>query len=64
MGYLGNIIKIDTTTLNKDRMWYARVLVVMDINKGFQEELFYTNEHDELVSQEVQYDWIPLWCSK
>lgn len=64
MGYLGRPLKIDTATLKIERMWYAQVLVDMDINEGFPEELYYTNEHDELVTQLVQYEWIPLWCSK
>ena len=50
VGYLGQLIKVDTTTLNKDRMWYARVLVDMDINEGFPEKLYYTNKQDELVT--------------
>ena len=58
------MIKVDTATVNKDRLWYARVLVDMDIDEGFPEELFYTNERDELVTQQVQYDWLPLCCSK
>ena len=45
-------------------MWYARVLVDMDINEGIPEELYFTNEHDELMTQSVQYEWTPLWCSK
>ncbi|XP_057539564.1 uncharacterized protein LOC130817725 [Amaranthus tricolor] len=64
VGYLGRPLKIDTATLKIERMWYAQVLVDMDINEGFPEELYYTNEHDELVTQLVQYEWIPLWCSK
>ena len=64
VGYLGIVIKIDTATLNIDRMWYARVLVEIDINKGFPEELFYTNEYEELVAQQVEYEWIPLWCAE
>ena len=31
VGYLCNVIKFDIATLNIDRMWYARVLVEMDI---------------------------------
>lgn len=64
VGYLGNVIKINTATLNIDRMWFARVLVEMDINKEFPKELFYTNEYEELVAQQVECEWVPLWCSK
>ena len=60
VGYLGRAHKIDTATLKIERMRYARVLVDMDINEVFPEKLYYTNEHDELVTQPVQYKWLPL----
>lgn len=56
VGYLGNVTKIFTATMNIDRMWYSRVLVEIDINKGFPEELYYTNEFKELVTQKVKYE--------
>lgn len=45
-------------------MMYARVLVDMNMAEGFPEELFYSNENDELTAQPIQYDWIPVWCTK
>ncbi|XP_057543248.1 uncharacterized protein LOC130821478 [Amaranthus tricolor] len=62
VGLLRNVIKIDNATKNKDRLMYARALVEMDIRKGLPDEVFFTNEYDELVKQAVQYDWKPLWC--
>lgn len=56
VGYLGHVLKIDNATLTKDRMLYARVLVDMKLADGFPEELFFSNENDELVSQRVHYD--------
>lgn len=64
VGYLGTILKIDIATITKSKLQYARVLVDMNIFEGFPEELYYSNEDDELVSQSVQYEWIPVWCSK
>ena len=61
---LGNVIKIDSATKNKDRLMYARALVEMDFRKGLSDEVFFTNEYDELVKQPVKYDWKPLWCHK
>lgn len=58
-GLLGNVIKVNNATKNKDRLVYARTLVEMDISKGLPEEVFFTNEYDELVKQAVQYDWKP-----
>ena len=43
---------------------YARVLVEMNVNEGFPDELFYSNENEELVAQPVQYEWVPVWCTK
>ena len=63
VGYLSRVLKIDTATLKIERMQYARVLVDMDIIEGFSEELYFTNENDELVTQPVQYEWL-LWCCK
>lgn len=64
VGYLGNVLKINNATLTKARMLYARVLVDMKLADGFPEELYFSNENDELVSQRVQYDWLPTWCTK
>ena len=55
-GLLGNVLKIDNATKNKDGLMYARVLVEMEIRKGLTDEVFFTNEYDELVKQAVQYD--------
>lgn len=64
VGYLGQVLKIDNTTLTKSRLMFARVLVDINISEGFPEELFFSNERDKLIAQPVQYDWIPVWCSK
>ena len=63
-GYLGTVLKVDNATLTKTRLMYARVLVYMNVTEGFLEELFCSNEHNELISQRVQYDWTPTWCTK
>lgn len=54
---LGRFIRIDNATKNKDRMHSARVLVELDVNKGFHYMISFTNEDDELISIKVQYDW-------
>lgn len=41
----------------------ARVLVDMNMDDGFPEELFFSNENDTLITQVVQYDWLPIWCT-
>ena len=64
VGYLGNVLKVDNATLTKSRMMYARVLVDMTLADSFPEELFFSNEHEQLITQRVQYDWLPTWCTK
>ena len=35
-----------------------------DVNHGFHDIIFFTNEDDDLVTVHVQYDWRPQLCSK
>lgn len=63
-GYLGVVLKVDEATLSKTRMSFTRVLVEMNVEDNFLEELYFSNEDDEIITQPVQYDWIPIWCSK
>lgn len=41
VGYLGKVLKIDTATLTRSRMMYARVLVDMTLADGFPSKLFF-----------------------
>lgn len=52
-GYLVKVLKVDNSTLTKSRLMYARVLVDINISEGFLEEIFYTNEINELIAQQV-----------
>ena len=55
-GLLGDVIKVDNDTKNKERLMYTRALVEVDTKNGLPEEVFFTNEYDELVKQLVHYD--------
>lgn len=59
---LGNVIRVDNATLNKDKMQYACVLVEMNMKGDFNDTLAFTNEDDELVRVKVDYDWRPTIC--
>lgn len=63
-GMLGTMLKPDGMTSVKGRMMYARVLIEMNVANGFHDEIYFENEHGELVTQAVEYDWKPIWCSK
>ena len=45
-------------------MMYARVHIEMDLTTGFLDEVFFTNEVDELVSKRLSYDRKPTTCTK
>ncbi|CAO2840939.1 unnamed protein product [Amaranthus hypochondriacus] len=64
VGYLGTLLKIHNATVTKSRMMFARVLVDMNVEDGFLDELYFSNENDMLITQVVQYDWLPIWCAK
>lgn len=61
---LGSVVQIDSATLNKDRLLFARVLIEMKLDGGFPETLAFTNEDNELVTFPVTYDWKPIVCDK
>lgn len=46
VGYLGTLIKVDNATITKSRMMFARVMIDMNVEDGFLEELYFSNEHD------------------
>ena len=53
VGYLGTVFKLDSTTITKP-----------NIAATFPYELYFSNEHDELITQPIQYEQVPVWCSK
>lgn len=55
-GHLRKVLREDDATLTKSRLMYSCVFVDMNISKGFPKEFFYSNKHDELIAQQVQYD--------
>lgn len=61
---LGPVLWIDNATSKHERMMYARVLIEMSIYDEFPNEIYFINEHDELVSQRATYDWKPVICWK
>ncbi|CAO2817774.1 unnamed protein product [Amaranthus hypochondriacus] len=56
VGMLGEVLRIDSATINYDKLMFARVLVDMKLNGVFPEEIYFTNEEGTLISQKVLYD--------
>ena len=61
---VGNVIKVDNAMRQKTRLRFARVLVEMNTNDDFLDEIHVTNVRDELVTQQVVYEWKPILCNK
>lgn len=59
-GMIGSILRVINATKNEDNLTFAKVLVEMNINENFQEEVHFTNEYAKLIFQEIVYDWKPV----
>lgn len=55
-GMLGEVLRVDTATLNFDKLMHARVLMDLKVNGVFPEEIYFTDDEDTLISQKVIYD--------
>lgn len=64
MGILGDPIKPDTATVNRDKISYVRYLVEMMIDGDFPEEIAFVSEKGIEVSYKVHYEWKPTRCSE
>ena len=61
---LRTILQVDNATSKHERLMYARVLIEMNVYGEFPDEIYFINEHDELVAQKVVYDWKPIVYGK
>ncbi|XP_062109857.1 uncharacterized protein LOC133821725 [Humulus lupulus] len=60
---LGQPIREDTTTKNRDRLQFSRVLVEVKVSQTFPSFIQFVNEKDEEVRLEIHYEWKPSVCS-
>lgn len=60
---LGRLVKVDQATKNKDKLFFARVMVEVRMNQSFYETIQFVNERDEVVEQKVEYEWLLISCS-
>lgn len=61
---VGSVIKLDQATSHKIRLQFSRVLVELNTNEEYPEEIHFINVKDELVTQKVTYEWKPILCKK
>ncbi|XP_062103231.1 uncharacterized protein LOC133814259 [Humulus lupulus] len=59
---LGNLIKPDQATQNRDKLQFARVLVEMDVSASFSNQICFEDEKGQLIYIEVLYEWKPDKC--
>lgn len=59
---LGRLIKLDQATHRKDKLQYARLMIEVQIDQIFPDELRFINEMDILTSVTVHYEWKPIQC--
>lgn len=63
-GMVGNPLKADMATIQKDRLTYARVLIEMPLTKEYPKDIMFENEMGKIVHQKVEYEWKPILCMK
>ncbi|XP_026451813.1 uncharacterized protein LOC113352177 [Papaver somniferum] len=61
--YLGKPLMMDTQTLNKTRMSYARICVEVGVNCEFSESFTFTLGGKDRVEINMDYSWRPPKCS-
>ncbi|XP_074298396.1 uncharacterized protein LOC141629268 [Silene latifolia] len=63
-GEVGSFIKCDDSTANRSFFWYARVLIEVQIGQSYPKEIVFKHELGETQRVKVEYDWLPLSCTK
>ena len=60
---VGKFIKPDNSTLNKDKLQFARILIETDLDAPLPDTITFINEKGCTINQVVQYDWKPVLCT-
>ena len=64
VGQIGNPVKRDSATINRDKLHYARVMVEVPMNQKLPESVSFVNEHGMITQVELRYEWRPTLCEK
>ncbi|XP_074267197.1 uncharacterized protein LOC141590507 [Silene latifolia] len=62
-GHVGQYIKCDDATKNRDFMGYARIMVEVQIGQQFPTEISFIDENGKQHGVRVVYDWLPTTCT-
>lgn len=60
---VGKLVQLDNSTLNKDKLNFARILVETEVDSPLPETVKFVNEKGVVVNQMVEYDWKPVHCN-
>ncbi|XP_074266519.1 uncharacterized protein LOC141589794 [Silene latifolia] len=61
---VGRFIRCDENTLHKNFLGFARVMIEVEIRQQFPDQILFLDENGKNQKARVQYDWLPLSCSK
>ncbi|KAL9246119.1 hypothetical protein vseg_019694 [Gypsophila vaccaria] len=63
-GLVGKYVKSDTATEKKTKLGYARVMVEVEVDKQFPDQIAFKDELGHVVKIKVEYEWKPVTCAK
>lgn len=59
---IGDPIKRDETTRNRDKLQFARILIEVEIDQQLADNVHFWNEKGELTEVHVTFKWLPKHC--
>ncbi|XP_019248678.1 PREDICTED: uncharacterized protein LOC109227944 [Nicotiana attenuata] len=61
-GIIGNPLKADRATIQKERLQFARILVEVTPNQIYPDKVMFENECGVIIEHEVKYEWKLVYC--
>ncbi|KAL2937871.1 3-octaprenyl-4-hydroxybenzoate carboxy-lyase [Bienertia sinuspersici] len=61
---VGKLIRVDETTVKREKLNYARILIEVQTEQAFPDQIKFYIERGNLESATINYDWLPITCSK
>ncbi|KAL9227748.1 hypothetical protein vseg_003399 [Gypsophila vaccaria] len=63
-GLVGKFIKSDMATEQKTKLGYARVMVEVEVDKHFPDQVVFKDELGQVMTIGIEYEWKPITCTK
>ncbi|KAL2925388.1 Centromere protein I [Bienertia sinuspersici] len=61
---VGNLLKVDSMTANRDKLQYARCMIEVKMDQSFPDQVRFKNEKDQIINVGIKYEWRPEICKK